>query len=97
MTRSDRAFRALAHAEPEVLLATLRALAPQLVPRGATVRMEDMSATRQDALAPPEDADSVMLVGDDELVHTEGQLYATVGGSVIEGNIRRERLTEEQT
>ena len=31
-----------------------------------------------------------------ELVHTEGQLYATVGGKVIEGHVRRERLTEEQ-
>lgn len=45
----------------------------------AAARPEDMGATRQDALAPPEDADSAMFLGEDELLHTEGQGYRDGG------------------
>jgi hypothetical protein len=79
MPMSDRAFRALAHAEPEVLLATLRVLAPYAVGDVPAARIEDMGATRQDALAPPEDVDSAMFLGEEELLHTEGQGYRDGG------------------
>ncbi len=79
MAMSDRAFRALAHAEPEVLLATLRVLAPSVVGAVSPTRPEDMGATRQDALPPPEDADSAMFLGEEEILHTEGQGYRDSG------------------
>jgi hypothetical protein len=79
MAMSDRAFRALAHAEPEVLLATLRVLVPRVVGEVPPTRPEDMGATRQDALPPPEDADSAMFLGEEEILHTEGQGYRDGG------------------
>ena len=46
MAGSDRAFRALAHAEPDVIVATLRVLCPALVAEGASVTPDDLEPTR---------------------------------------------------
>ncbi|HEU4408358.1 MAG TPA: hypothetical protein VFS43_24050 [Polyangiaceae bacterium] len=75
MAGSDRAFRALAHAEPEVIVETLRVLCPALVAEGATVTPEDLEPTRLDALAPSREADWVARVRGTGLLHAECQGY----------------------
>jgi hypothetical protein len=75
MAGSDRAFRALAHAEPEVIVETLRVLCPALVAEGATVTPEDLEPTRLEALAPSREADWVARVGGSGLLHAECQGY----------------------
>ncbi|HEU4411387.1 MAG TPA: DUF4351 domain-containing protein [Polyangiaceae bacterium] len=75
MAGSDRAFRALAHAEPEVIVETLRVLCPALVAEGASVTPEDLEPTRLDALAPAREADWVARVRGTELLHAECQGY----------------------
>jgi hypothetical protein len=75
MAGSDRAFRALAHHEPHVVVDTLRCLLPDFLPlEHAAVRAEP-APTRLDALAPPRDADSVLRVGKRLLAHIECQGY----------------------
>jgi Domain of unknown function (DUF4351) len=75
MAGSDRAFRALAHHEPDVVVETLRVLCPALVAEGATVTPEDLEPTRLDALAPAREADWVARVGGSEILHAECQGY----------------------
>jgi hypothetical protein len=75
MAGSDRAFRALAHAEPDVIVETLRTLCPTLVARGAVVTPEDLEPTRLDALAPAREADWVARVGGAGMLHAECQGY----------------------
>ncbi|HEU4412187.1 MAG TPA: DUF4351 domain-containing protein [Polyangiaceae bacterium] len=75
MAGSDRAFRALAHAEPDVIVDTLRLLCPALVAEGASVTPEDLEPTRLDALAPAREADWVARVGGAEILHAECQGY----------------------
>ncbi|MFO0604330.1 MAG: hypothetical protein U0324_14200 [Polyangiales bacterium] len=75
MTVSDRAFHALAQAEPEVVMAALRALIPRLAAGAVPLRPADLSPTRLDALAPPKDADWIARVGETQLVHLECQGY----------------------
>ena len=75
MARTDRAFRALARAEPDVIVAALRVLAPQVLPAGAVARLDDVTPSRLDALPPAEEIDWAALVGSDALVHVECQGY----------------------
>ncbi|MFO0602703.1 MAG: hypothetical protein U0324_05985 [Polyangiales bacterium] len=75
MTASDRAFRALAQAEPDVMMAALRALVPRLAVDVSPVRPEDLSPTRLDALAPAQDVDWVARSGARSVVHLECQGY----------------------
>jgi len=79
MTQSDRAFRALAHSEPEVVMATLRVLAPGLVAHATPLREEDLLPTRLDALAPALDADWIAAVGLTAILHLECQGYRDAG------------------
>jgi hypothetical protein len=75
MAGSDRAFRALAHTEPDVIVATLRTLCPSLVAEGAIVTAEDLEPTRLEALAPTREADWVARVSGTGLLHAECQGY----------------------
>jgi hypothetical protein len=75
MAGSDRAFRALAHAEPNVVVETLRVLCPALVARDAAVTPDDLEPTRLDALAPTREADWVARVGGGAILHAECQGY----------------------
>jgi hypothetical protein len=79
MAGSDRAFRALAHADPDVIVATLRVLCPSLVAEGAAVTPDDLEPTRLDALAPSREADWVARVGGAEILHAECQGYNETG------------------
>ncbi len=79
MAASDRAFRALAHREPDVVAALVRALAPRLVPAVGPVTLDDVAPTRLDALAPPRDADAALRFGDGPLLHVECQGYGDTG------------------
>jgi hypothetical protein len=81
MPGSDRAFRALAHAEPDVLVATLRALRPALLAPDAVVTPDDLEPTKLDALAPAHEADWVARVGGAGLLHAECQGYGEAGFS----------------
>jgi len=75
MPLSDRAFRALARAEPGVVVALLRAVAPEVLPPGATADSDDVMPTRLDALPPPLDIDWASRVGPRDVVHAECQGY----------------------
>jgi uncharacterized protein DUF4351 len=79
MAGSDRAFRALAHAEPDVIVATLRLLCPALVAPGASVTPDDLEPTRLEALAPSQEVDWVARVAGTGLLHAECQGYGEVG------------------
>jgi hypothetical protein len=75
MPKSDRAFRALARARPEVVVGLLRAVAPSLLPPGAVLVPDDLAPTQLDGLPPELDADWAARVALDELLHTECQGY----------------------
>ncbi len=75
MPTSDRAFRALATAEPEVIAELLRAVRVGLLPRGVTLSVPDLGPTRLDALAAPTDVDWVTQAGKDRVLHLECQGY----------------------
>ncbi len=79
MPLSDRAFHALAQHEPQVVLATLRVLCPELASRATLLGRDDLAPTRLDTLAPPEDADWLARLDDDELLHLECQGYRDAG------------------
>lgn len=81
MPRSDRAFRALARAQPEVIVGLLHAVAPSIIPPGATVAPDDAAPTQIDGLPPELDADWASRVASDKLVHTECQGYRDGGFS----------------
>ena len=57
MPKSDRAFRALARAQPDVIAGLLAAVAPGLLPPGAALRVEDVAPTHLEGLPPELDAD----------------------------------------
>lgn len=80
MAMSDRAFRALATREPEVVIATLRAVIPTVLrTRTVAVTPDDLRPTRLDAIAPPRDIDWLAAQDDDWLLHLESQGYRDVG------------------
>jgi uncharacterized protein DUF4351 len=78
MAGSDRAFRALAHAEPDVIARLVRRLAPDLFASHAPLTRLDVAPTRLDALAPPRDAD-LLVRTDGGLRHIECQGYGDAG------------------
>jgi hypothetical protein len=78
MPRSDRAFRALAQAEPEVLVALVQALAAHVLPKGAAVSPDAVGDPR--ILVPTQhDADWVARVGEEDMLHLECQGYRDTG------------------
>jgi hypothetical protein len=79
MAGSDRAFRALAHAEPDVLVATLRALCPTLLASNAVVTPDDLEPTKLDALAAAREVDWVARVTGVGRLHVECQGYDETG------------------
>ena len=81
MPRSDRAFRALARAQPDVVVGLLRAVVPNLLPPGAVLVPEDVAPTHLDALPPEIEADWASRVASDEFIHTECQGYRDNGFS----------------
>ena len=78
MPRSDRAFRALALEQPHAIVALLELCAPQLITPNSELRAEDV--TDPGLIAPPAlQADWAARVGDDQLLHVEGQGYRDDG------------------
>ena len=75
MPNSDRAFRALARAQPDVIAGLLTAVAPGLVPEGAALLPDDVAPTHLDGLPPELDADFATRVASNALVHIECQGY----------------------
>ena len=70
MASTDRAFRALARAEPDVVLAVLRAALPEFM-AGITLDAEAVEDPKLD-LPPPVEADLVARAGSDELLRSDG-------------------------
>jgi hypothetical protein len=79
MPKSDRAFRALARAQPDLVAGLLAAVAPGLLPAGAALLPDDVAPTHLDALPPELDADFAARVASDALVHVESQGYRDEG------------------
>jgi hypothetical protein len=79
MPRSDRAFRALARAQPDVIAGLLAAVAPGLLPPGAALVPDDVAPTQLDGLPPELDADFATRVAADGLAHVECQGYRDAG------------------
>lgn len=76
MTATDRTFRAMARAQPDVLLAFLRLLAPDALPAAASLTPLDVLATGLDVPPPPVDADWVATFdGRKTILHVECQGY----------------------
>lgn len=75
MAKSDRAFRALARTQPEIVAEFLRVLAPHSLPQGVDFTLDDLAPTQVDALPYAMDADCVARVGADEIQHIEFQGY----------------------
>ena len=81
MSKSDRAFRALARAQPDVVVGLLRAVAPGLIPAGVAPSPDDVAPTQVDGLPPELDADWAARVTQGELLHMECQGYRDTGFS----------------
>jgi hypothetical protein len=81
MPTSDRAFRALARAQPDVVVGLLHAITPTLLPPDAVPVPDDVAPTHLDGLPPELDADFAARVGSDELLHMECQGYRDSGFS----------------
>ena len=81
MPKSDRAFRALARSQPDVIVGLLHTVAPGLVPRGAALVPDDVAPTHLDGLPPELDADWATRVSSDDLIHMECQGYDDTGFS----------------
>lgn len=79
MPKSDRAFRALSRAQPEIVAAMLRVLAPRLLPPEAQLAADDVVPTQLDGLPPEMDADWAARVDQDDLLHVECQGYRDAG------------------
>ena len=79
MARSDRAFHALAHAQPEAVAEALRVLAPGVLPADSPVTLDDLAVEKLDALPPQSEADWVVRTTDDTVVHVECQGYRDTG------------------
>lgn len=81
MPKSDRAFRALARSQPDVIAGLLAAVAPGIVPKGAVLEPDDVAPTHIDALPPEMDADFAARVAGSDFVHVECQGYRDKGFS----------------
>jgi len=81
MPTSDRAFRALARAQPDVVVGLLHAITPTLLPPDAVPVPDDVAPTHLDGLPPELDADFAARVGSDDLLHMECQGYRDSGFS----------------
>jgi hypothetical protein len=81
MPTSDRAFRALARAQPDVVVGLLRAITPTLLPPHAVPVPDDVAPTHLDALPPEIDADFATRMTSEELLHMECQGYRDSGFS----------------
>jgi hypothetical protein len=81
MAKSDRAFRALARSQPNVVAELLRVLAPHSLPPGAAFTLDDLAPTQVDALPYAMDSDCIARVGNDEIRHIEFQGYRDDGFS----------------
>jgi hypothetical protein len=77
MAGTDRAFRALARAEPQSVLALLRAALPDFMAAVSPVGVLGPDAVEDPKLdlPPPIEADLVARAGDDRVLHVEGQGY----------------------
>jgi len=74
MPMTDRAFRALALEQPEIIGALLELCAPDLLPPGTKIDVGDVDAPS--LVAPPSlEADWVARVGDSVVLHVEAQGY----------------------
>lgn len=73
MPSSDRAFRALAREQPQLVAVLLELVLPELVPAGLAVAAEHVDDPHLDA-PPTLDADWAARVGD-VLFHLEAQAY----------------------
>jgi hypothetical protein len=81
MPTSDRAFRALARAQPDVIVGLLHAITPTLLPPHAVPVPDDVAPTHLDGLPPEIDADFAARMTPDELLHMECQGYRDSGFS----------------
>lgn len=79
MPKSDRAFRALARSQPDVIAGFLSAVAPGVVPMGTALEADDAAPTHIDALPPELDADFAARVAAADFVHVECQGYRDKG------------------
>lgn len=79
MPRSDRAFRALARSEPDIMAGLVAAVAPGLLSRSAVLSPDDVAPTHIDGLPPELDADFAARVDAEELLHLECQGYRDAG------------------
>ncbi len=75
MPKSDRAFRALSRAQPDVIASMLRVLTPRLMPPNVQLVPDDVAPTHLDGLPPELDADWAVRVAEDDFVHLECQGY----------------------
>lgn len=74
MANPDRAFRALAQAEPADIIALTELVAPELLTGGALAEVAEVQPTQLDALPPETEVDWVARVGN-TLLHVECQSY----------------------
>jgi hypothetical protein len=81
MPTSDRAFRALARAQPDVVVGLLRAVTPALLLPHAVPVPDDVAPTQLDGLPPELDADFAARMASEELLHMECQGYRDSGFS----------------
>jgi hypothetical protein len=81
MPTSDRAFRALARAQPDVVVGLLHAITPTLLPPHAVPVPDDVAPTHLDGLPPEIDADFAARMASEELLHMECQGYRDSGFS----------------
>ncbi|MEI8255140.1 MAG: hypothetical protein WCJ30_05650 [Deltaproteobacteria bacterium] len=78
MAISDRAFRALARAEPNVIATLLQVVAPMSVPPNVVLTPDDVAASQLDPVPAPLDVDWVARAADD-VIHVECQGYRDAG------------------
>lgn len=72
---TDRAFRALARAQPNIVLALLRILAPSALPEGASIGPDDVDDPHLEAFLRLLEADWLGRLGPLEVRHVECQGY----------------------
>ena len=83
MPISDRAFRALARAQPDVIVGLLRAITPTLLPPHAVPVPDDVAPTHLDGLPPEIDADFAARMTSEELLHMECQGLSGLPGQRV--------------